>query len=361
MSALRPLFLAVTVASAIALSAVGVAPVFAGTASVVAGGEDPPSVLASGLDNPRGLAFGPDGALYVAEAGSGGAGPCQKTARGATLCFGRTGAITRIGGGRQRRVVEQLPSLAAAGGAKATGASDVTVDSHGALSYTIGLGGNPDARTAIPALAGMAKLYGPDGVTDLGRFEKRKNPDGAQPAETNPNAVLADGDLRYVVDAGGGSLLRVGPQGKVTTVAVFAPRPVRGTPMSAVPSSVVKGPDGAFYVAELTGSPYPAGLARIYRVVPGHTPQVYANGLTAVIDLAFGPDGALYALETARFGLTSPDQSGLLLRINPGAAPTVVETRLKAPSGLVIRGNDAYIANCGTCKGTGAVLRFRLS
>ena len=33
-------------------------------------------VVMSGLDNPRGLAIGPLGALYVAEAGRGGAGPC---------------------------------------------------------------------------------------------------------------------------------------------------------------------------------------------------------------------------------------------------------------------------------------------
>ena len=351
MSALRPL-LAVVTAGALVL---------APSAPAGAAGESPPVTLASGLDNPRGLAFGPDGALYVAEAGSGGTGPCQKTARGSTLCFGRTGAVTRIGGGRQRRVVQQLPSLAPVSGQKATGPSDVAIAADGGLSYTIGLGGSPDARTAIPQLAGMAKLYGPDQAVDVGRFEKRKNPDGAQPAETNPNAVLADGETRYVVDAGGSSLVRVGPQGKMSTVAVFAPRPVRGAPMASVPSSVVKGPDGAFYVAELTGSPFPVGQARIYRVLPGQAPQVYATGLTAVIDLAFGPGGVLYALEAARFGLASPDQSGALLRINPGAAPAVVETRLKSPSGLAIRGADAYVANCGTCKGTGTVLKFRLS
>ena len=34
------------------------------------------TVVMSGLDNPRGLAFAPNGALYVAEAGRGGDGPC---------------------------------------------------------------------------------------------------------------------------------------------------------------------------------------------------------------------------------------------------------------------------------------------
>ena len=39
-------------------------------------GEPTVSVVATDLDNPRGLNFGPDGGLYVAEAGTGGAGPC---------------------------------------------------------------------------------------------------------------------------------------------------------------------------------------------------------------------------------------------------------------------------------------------
>jgi glucose/arabinose dehydrogenase len=43
------------------------------------------SVVMSGLDNPRGLAFGPQGALYVAEAGRAGPGPCVLL-RGAPQC-----------------------------------------------------------------------------------------------------------------------------------------------------------------------------------------------------------------------------------------------------------------------------------
>ena len=53
-------------------------------------------VIASGLFNPRGLDFGPDGAqLYVAEAGSGGTGPCIVGSDGLTKCYGATGAVTR--------------------------------------------------------------------------------------------------------------------------------------------------------------------------------------------------------------------------------------------------------------------------
>ena len=67
-------------------------------------------VIASGLDNPRGLAFGPDRALYVAEAGRGGNGKCITNGAGATVCFGNTGAITRIGDERTRRSAQEASS-----------------------------------------------------------------------------------------------------------------------------------------------------------------------------------------------------------------------------------------------------------
>jgi hypothetical protein len=326
-----------------------------------------PWTVASGLDNPRGLAFGPHGELFVAEAGRGGSGPCRTGAEGDRVCFGPSGAISEIVRGTPHRVVRRLPSLAAAGGAQAIGPSDVTVDRYGRLYYTVGLGADPSVRKQTSQLRGMAKLYrGHSAVADVGAFEQRFNPDGVRPPDTNPNGVLAVRGGELVVDAGGNSLLRADSRGHLSKVATFPARTVKGpdgkaVAMQAVPTSVVVGPDGAYYVGELTGFPFPAGAARIWRVVPGHRPTVYATGFTNVIDLAWGGDHRLYVLEIAAHGLTSGDQDGALLRVERHGPPTtIVGHGLTAPGGLAIRGHDAYVSNCSVCAGKGSVLRYVL-
>jgi hypothetical protein len=52
--------------------------------------------VATGLDNPRGLDFAPNGALYVTEAGRGGDEPCFPGLGGEEVCWGTTGAITKV-------------------------------------------------------------------------------------------------------------------------------------------------------------------------------------------------------------------------------------------------------------------------
>jgi len=341
-----------------------------------------PTPIATGLDNPRGIAFGPDGALYVAEAGVGGAGPCQTGGEG-EVCFGASGAITRIKDGRQRRIRTGLPSLASRAGAQASGPVDVAVSRSGGLHYLVGLGG-PPSLADVPQMRGMAKLYrhrpsGPKLIANLGAYEQRVNPDGVKPPDTNPQGLALAGKSRYVVDAGGNSLLRVDARGRISTVAVLAPRPAKvpaipngqppglppdGTeiPMQAVPTAAVKGPDGAWYVGELTGFPFPVGGARIYRIVPGHAAKIYATGFTNIIDLAWGPDRKLYALEIAKNGLLSGDRTGALLRVSKrGPHKVIASAGLQAPGGVAIRGRSAYITNCSTCKDTGSVVRVRLN
>src|SRR5258705_12133039 len=51
--------------------------------------------IATGLVNPRGLNFGPEGALYVADAGSGGTRPSIVHSNNHLVCHASTAAITR--------------------------------------------------------------------------------------------------------------------------------------------------------------------------------------------------------------------------------------------------------------------------
>ncbi len=87
-------------------------------------------MVASGLDSPRGLAFGPTGELYVAEAGHGGSGPCGLGAEGAQVCYGSSGAVTRIGFGYQERIVTGLPSIAGAGPQQVGGPHDIAFEAE---------------------------------------------------------------------------------------------------------------------------------------------------------------------------------------------------------------------------------------
>ncbi|MFD2397596.1 ScyD/ScyE family protein [Prauserella oleivorans] len=266
-----------------------------------AAGQEPRQVrpsattIATGLDNPRGLDFGQDGVLYVAESGRGGSGPCLAGPEGGRVCFGATGAITKISKGKRSRVVRGLPSLGDEGdGTSATGPSDVSM-ARG-LHFTVGLGADPARRADLPRLGrdAMGRLLTTHGragwrqQADIAGYEARVNPDGGV-RDSNPNSVLATRHGQYVVDAGGNSLLFVPRKGTVRTVATFptrmvapppgVPAPPGGTiPMQSVPTSVVRGPDGALYVGELTGFPFPRGAARVYRVEPGERPQVYAAG-----------------------------------------------------------------------------------
>ena len=109
--------------------------------------------IATGLDNPRGLTFGPEGALYVVEAGRGGPGPCTAGPEG-TVCYGPTGAITRIDLRSTvcERVATGLPSLAAASGIRANGPHDISFVGRGNAAVVIGFVGDPRSRADLGAV-----------------------------------------------------------------------------------------------------------------------------------------------------------------------------------------------------------------
>lgn len=333
------------------------------------------TVVASGLDNPRGLDFAPNGALYVAEAGRGGGSgapwiPGGEGPNPPPFYFGTTGAITRVSNGVQERIVTGLPSLAPLDGNRANGPSNVSFGQVGHALVTIGLGRPPHWRAELISKGAKAaelatlQQMNQNGqmkrVADLGAFEALSNPDAPNIADSNPTGVSSEkAGGAYVVDAGGNSLLHVSGNGSVTVTAVF---PNIGS-MQAVPTNVARGPDGALYVSQLTGFPFPFGGAKIFRVVPGSAPTVYASGFTNIIDLEFDAHGNLYVLEIDMNGLLAPGPAGRLARINwsDKSVDTVVDKDLVMPGGLAIAADGSiYISNFGASAGVGEVIRIQL-
>jgi hypothetical protein len=321
----------------------------------------PGTVVMSGLDNPRHLAFGPEGALYVAEAGRGGSGPCIFI-RGANQCAGPSGGVSRLWHGVQERIVAGLPSYAAATGNGATGPHGISLHGRGEAYVTLGLGGETTPPSAFRAVMGQGfgrtVRFQPNGnwryVDDIARYEEDNNPAGG-PVDSNTYGILAQAGARLVVDAGGNDMLRVKANGRISTVATFPSRPSRST--DSVPTSVVRGPDGAYYVGELTGGPFTPDLARVYRVVPGHAPEVYGPTFSFIIDLAWGPDGHLYVLQFA--SLPGNSGPGILYRLEADGTKTPVVTDLIAPGGVEFGPDGAlYISNKSVLAGAGEVLRF---
>src|SRR5829696_4677267 len=208
------------------------------------GGSGELKVVAEGLDNPRGIGIGPDGALYVAESGSGGAGPCVAGPEGGEVCFGRSGSVTRITRHSQQRVLTGLPSVAEEGGVAATGPVDLGFSGWTGYLLVGNPGGGTETREQFgPAARRFGKLLKVDlrgirSVADFPRFEELNNPDGGAgvpPGEpgaidSNPNGLLVRKGAQYVTDAGGNDLLKVDHKGRVSVVAVFETQTVPAPP-----------------------------------------------------------------------------------------------------------------------------------
>ena len=365
----------------------------------------------SGLDSPRGLAFGPEGALYVTEAGRG-AGVvtspatdprCYTGPQGGVQCYGATGAISRLWRGVQTRVATGLPSTAFANGTRGTGPTDIVL-THGYASVTIGWENNPMRRSEVPLIPELADFaafvhVAASGqwrfVADIGAYEAANNPDGrltddGRPhLDTNPYGLVAFPGGHLMTDAGANALLRVRADGEISTVAVFHSRgstpprpsfaPARVQPLpplpplpefpaiaDAVPTSVVRGPDGAYYVSELTGVPFVDTRANVYRVVPADEPQMFfiqdacLTGFKMILDMAFDGEGNLYVLQHST-GVVEGTGPGVLIRVTPdkgqsgvcaqyqAGTRTTVLSGLNRPTSVVVGPDGAiYVTNNGT-------------
>ena len=340
-------------------------------------------VVVGGLNNPRGVDMAADGSVHLAEAGSGG-DDCVNVGTPEEpfeLCFGLTGAVTMVAEGVAEQVGGALPSNADATGTFSTGPHDTAEGSDGTIYTVIGLGATAADRDgvageiAIAANFGTLMMLGDDGswsvLADLAAYEFANNvagdfypdqetgePDPDAPnLESNPYSVLAVDDGVLVVDAGANAVFHVAADGTISTYAIFPAEMVEapeflglppGTmiPMDAVPTSIAIGPDGAYYVGQLTGFPFPVGGAKVWRledldgdgdVLEAGEKTVYAEGLTAVVDIEFGADGTLYAVEIAKNGLLAAEEAG----------PDDVEAVTGAVVAIAEDGSQTEVASAG--------------
>lgn len=353
-------------------------------------------VVVDGLNNPRGVDMAADGSVHVAEAGSGGddcvnVGTDEEPFK---LCFGLTGAVTMVVDGVEAQVGDALPSNADETSMFSTGPDDTAEGADGTIYTVIGLGATAPERDGVGGVIDIASHFGTlmmledDGnwveVADLAAYEFENNTDQGtnepfEPGpnlESNPYSIAIDGEWLLVVDAGANALLTVTMDGTIRPYAVFPDQLVEAPPdlglpegelfpMDAVPTSVTVGPDGAYYVGQLTGFPFPVGGAKVWRLedmngdgdaMDDGEKTVYADGLTAVVDIEFGSDGTLYAVEIARNGLLAAEEAGpddveavtgAIVAIAPdGSHAEVASEGLILPGGVAVAYDGSlYVTN----------------
>jgi hypothetical protein len=326
--------LTVTIAAAVVCSAWFI-PGVAGASTV--------TPVADGFAGPLQIAVGATGRVYVAQ-----------DFAGVLSKVGKNGGVS---------------DLVTAPGTEVAG---VAALGDGTVFYTTSIGGSEETPPTSTELRRVLPNGHVRTLANLLTYEQTVNPDQVNtygfedispscaeqlPAEAGPptytgivdshpySAALAPGGV-YVGEAAGNDILRVTPDGTISTVAVLPPQPTVITAQAAaanglpectigltynfepVPTDVEVGPHGMLYVSLLPGGPEDPSLGArgsVYSVNP-HTGATHkiAGGFAGATNLALGPDGTIYVAELFADEIAVV-QGGATVDTIPLSSPAAVE------------------------------------
>ena len=377
--------------------------------------------IVDGVSNARGVSFGPDGSLYVAEPGVGGNGNCQPSPSTLfqPICAGNSGSLVKVApDGTKQRLLNNFESIAEQpSGNQGAGIQDIQFDSQGNAYLLTGFAGYPGNRDLETLNLGsksslppqqlatfppstpdkvlntplLAQLYQVDlntgslnSIFDFAKNEITKNPDKGD-VVTNPYDLTVNGDSAYVVDGGGNTAYKIKLDGSESEAIAIPKNTINKSDLppglqlppglleelpggkiaiQSVPTGGAIGPDGALYVGEYTGFPYPEGKSRIFRIGDDLKPEVFLDGFTHITDLTFDEKGDLLVLQfsdTSQLGGDITNLPGSLIKVAPdGTRTTLVAAGqgLDSADGIDVSSDGKiYITNRGVGKGLGEVVR----
>ncbi len=331
--------------------------------------------LVSGLEGPRGLIFGPDGALYIAEAGTGGTlstvGLCtQVVAPIGPSLGGTTARVSKFLNGKLSVLASGLPSRVSGVG-DVIGVADVAF-LDGNLYALLGGGGCSHGNPTLPN--GIVNVKW-DYITDLSLFVQEHPPAYNSYNDFEPDGVpysmVAEDGALYVAEPNHAQIFKVTPEGATRLTYDYSFHLGDVTPTS------IAFREGNLYVGNLGIFPIRTTTERVttlsknvffYDTAPGFQPkpsevghlQLAASraGFTTIVSLKFGPDGLLYVLELSDAAGNPTPGMGKVVRVNTNGKLEDVVVGLNVPSGMTFGPDNAlYISNWGA-GGPGAILRI---
>lgn len=176
-------------------------------------------------------------------------------------------------------------------------------------------------------------------------------PPGAGQPDSNVYSVAVDaaGD-HYVVDAGANAIIKVDTAGAMSVFAQFPNFPVLGPPyigQQAVPTKILVDGAGGFWVCNLTGGPFFAGVASVFHVDSAGVVVPVQTGFTTLVDMAVDPtDGQLVVLSWGQFDLSIGNFvpfTGTITKLTTSGTQSIA-TGLMLPTGLAYTSNgDLYV------------------